>query len=143
MKKAVILLVAAIILLAAAAFLHLHRPSPQGCFETKCVSLEVADTPNLRRTGYMNRSEISFDEGMLFVYDGVDFRGFWMKDVSFGLDIIWLDSDRRVVGVTYASPCVGPVCRIYYSPEPVQYVLEVGEGFSERYGVSEGDLFSF
>ena len=108
------------------------------CFEDDCFSVEIADTHEERSRGLMFREELCSDCGMLFVYEQEGIYKFWMKNTLIPLDIIWLDSQFKVVHIANAVPCVVEDCRLYGSDsEKAQYVLEVNSGVSERIGLVE------
>jgi hypothetical protein len=65
---------------------------------------------------------------MLFTFDEPSYAGFWMKDMRFPLDLVWIGSDFRVLGVTPMAPCTDTPCPIAYPPAPVALVLEVNLG---------------
>ena len=101
--------------------------------------VEVADTAFLQTKGLSGRPSLPKNYGMLFVFDDLAVRQFWMKDVQFPLDFVWI-RDNKVVGIVYgAEPEVGDNLTIYESPEPVDMVLEVNAGELTNYGVVVGD----
>jgi len=96
--------------------------------------LEIADTTRERAQGLSNRAELADHGGMLFVFDEVSYHGFWMKDTLIPLDIIWLDENRRVVGITQnATPDSYP--EVFYPDAPALFVIEVPAGTISRLGV--------
>jgi uncharacterized membrane protein (UPF0127 family) len=79
---------------------------------------------------------------MLFVFDRPDTYSFWMKDMNFPIDIIWLSSDMKVVYTKKnARPELYP--EIYIPKEKAKYVLEVVAGFSDKNNLQEGDSVLF
>lgn len=105
----------------------------------KKLSLEVADTSALREHGLSNREKLSTGSGMLFIFDEMGAYGFWMKDMKFSLDIMWLDADKKIVHVEKnVSPDTYPT--IFTPSSPAQYVLEVPAGFVDNSNVSLGDF---
>ncbi|MDY6789378.1 MAG: DUF192 domain-containing protein [Candidatus Nanohaloarchaea archaeon] len=111
---------------------------------SKKVEVEVADNSSERLRGLMNRDDLSINTGMLFVYGDEDFRSFWMKNMSFPIDIIYLDSHRTVVDIKHSiPPCSSDPCPSYKSDRPARYVLEVNSGFSSANNVSSGDRVEF
>jgi len=110
------------------------------CFGNNCVSVEVADTDELRRTGLMFRTGLAQDRGMLFVFDRPDRHAFWMKNTFVPLDILWLDSRMRVVDVkTFVPPCAVAECPVYAPRADAKFVLEVNAGFVDAFRISIGD----
>lgn len=97
----------------------------------RTVDAEIADTGPLRERGLSYRDRLEPDTGMLFVYGDASVRSFWMFEMRFCLDIIWIN-DGRIVGAAQAAcPASEPDDDIprFGSPVPVQYVLEVGAGW--------------
>lgn len=104
-------------------------------------TVELADTPEKQRLGYMYRDEIGPHEGMLFLFPDVDRHSIWMKNCRVALDILWLDESHRVVHrVLGARPCPerGP-CPSMVPPVPSRYVLELASGSADAAGLDLGD----
>ena len=94
------------------------------------IAVEIADTPAKRTQGLSGRDNLSADQGMLFLFESKDYWEFWMKQMKFPIDIIWISGDT-VAGVTenIPPPTQGVPLTIYRPPEPVDKVLEVRAGF--------------
>ena len=106
------------------------------------VFSEIADTDALRETGLSGKISLAYGRGMLFVFEQPGFYQFWMKDMNFPIDIIWIGDDKRVVSVTpNATPESYP--ETFMPAAPVRYVLEVPAGFSEKNNVRPGEQTSF
>lgn len=104
--------------------------------------VDVADSDQEKITGLSNRPSLGRDEGMLFVYDPPFRPSFWMKDMLFPIDIIWIGEDKKVVAIEQAvTPETYP--KSFQPPVPISYVLEVKAGFSKERGISTGDLVNF
>lgn len=102
------------------------------------IVAEVVDTPAERMRGLSGRSGLADGRGMLFVFEEPAMQGFWMKDMLFPIDIIWI-ADTLVSGVVpNAKPDDSEGRPVYYSPAPVQYVLEVPAGTADKLGVIPG-----
>ncbi len=107
------------------------------------ITIEIADTESARVEGLSGRSALSENAGMLFVFDVADYHTFWMKDMQFPIDIIWI-RDGLVVGVSENLMPEGPnPTAIYAPPKPVDSVLEVFAGFVEEHGIRAGDAVTF
>ena len=103
------------------------------------VYAAVADTEVARQKGLSGRSGLAPDEGMLFVFPQDGKYAFWMKDMRFSIDIVWLSRDGAVVYmVQNASPDTYP--RDFVPREPARYVLELPAGFVSRNNVAIGDI---
>ena len=109
----------------------------------KRMKAEVADTPWKRARGLMFRKKLPNDKGMLFVFEKEGVYGFWMVNMTFPIDIIWIDKNRTIVDITEnAQPCLVN-CKIYRPSKKVLYVLEVNASFTEKYNVKIGDKVKF
>jgi len=106
------------------------------------LKVEIVSTDEGKRQGLSGRISLASDQGMLFVFDRPQVHSFWMKDMHFPIDMIWLDENYRVVDVTHdAQPSSYPAT---FSPKiPAQYVLEVNAGLAESFNVGVGTLLSF
>jgi uncharacterized membrane protein (UPF0127 family) len=102
------------------------------------IQIAIADTPQLQEKGLSGHAPLAPDEGMLFVFDSSGRRGFWMKDMAFAIDIVWLDSELRVLStLENLSPDSYPTS--YQSSEDMRYVLEVPAGTVFSRGIVPGD----
>lgn len=103
------------------------------------VDVEIAETPEERAKGLMNRESLPDDAGMLFVYFEPGRGGFWMKDTLIPLSIAFIDEEETIVQIMDMDPCTKDPCPIY---EPdVDYVaaLEVNQGAFDEWGIGVGD----
>lgn len=104
------------------------------------IVVAVADTPALRAQGLSFRDSIKQKEGMLFVFENPEMSGFWMKDMSFPIDVIWFDEKKRIIDVwENADPQSYP--RIVTPRAPAQFVLEVPAGFFAKFQLQTGNTF--
>ncbi|TSC86424.1 MAG: hypothetical protein G01um10148_410 [Parcubacteria group bacterium Gr01-1014_8] len=103
------------------------------------VSVTVVDTPEERTQGLSGRAGLAQDEGMLFVFPKDGDHGFWMKDMLFSIDIVWLSAEKKVV---YIEEGVSPLSypRSFKPTAPARYVLELPAGFVKAYTVDVGSL---
>ncbi len=100
--------------------------------------VEIADTDEERIKGLSGRESLPEGRGMLFVFDQPGMYGFWMKDMLFSIDIIWLSEEGRVVHIVKnASPESFP--EVFYPAAEAKYVLELPAGTAERLGLQIGD----
>lgn len=102
--------------------------------------VEIVDEPAEQAQGLSGRSRLPAGQGMLFIFPEPGLYGFWMKDMNFPLDFVWISGDR-VAGVTEdVPPCQLSIinCQLFYPPERVDVVLEVNAGEVERSGIKAG-----
>jgi|SRR3989344_4008067 len=106
------------------------------------VKVTVADTPESRERGLSGRSELAPDEGMLFVFPEDGHYAFWMKDMRFAIDIVWISYSEEIVDVEEkVSPETYPA--VFTPRRPARYVLELPSGFVEEHDVTIGDTVRF
>lgn len=101
----------------------------------KTFSAEVADNPLTRSRGLMHRAAAS---PMIFIFPSETRGGFWMKNVKFPLDIIWIDSEKKIIGTDKMETCFEKECKIYYPPSPIKFALEVEADFVEKNKIKAG-----
>jgi uncharacterized protein len=103
--------------------------------------VEIADTPTKRELGLQYRRDLPTDHGMIFVFPREAEQSFWMKNTPIPLDMVFISSDRKVVGI------VEETAPFSLDPRSVsgasQYVLEINAGLSKRYGFKAGDRVGF
>lgn len=63
----------------------------------KKIRVDIADTVVTRTQGLSGRTSLAETDGMLFVFENADRYGFWMKDMNFAIDIIWIDPEKNIV----------------------------------------------
>lgn len=110
--------------------------------ERATVTADVATSSAQQYVGLSRTDSLAPDEGMLFPYDGVASREFEMRNMAFGLDIVYIGSNGEITEITTMDAPGGPLeyYLTYDSTTGVgQYVLEVVSGWSEANGVSSGD----
>ncbi len=139
------ILAVGILLLTGLFFLS--RPAPHVYEQTflrlpsgMLIRADIAKTEEERARGLGGRAGLGPQEGMYFVFDEVKERSFWMKDMRFPIDIVWL-RDGTVVGVE--ANVLPPEDKnaplpSYSSKTPVDAVLELSQGVAEEAGVVLG-----
>jgi uncharacterized membrane protein (UPF0127 family) len=106
----------------------------------KKVRAEIADNEATRMKGLSGREELGADEGMLFVFEKSDIYPFWMKEMKFAIDIIWIKDKKIVDIVKYAQPPTADGKTITYTPRAeADLVLEMMAGFCTENNVKIGD----
>jgi uncharacterized membrane protein (UPF0127 family) len=103
------------------------------------VRVSLAQTTEERNRGLGGWPSLEANEGMLFLFPKAQPLAFWMKDMLFPIDMIWI-RDRLVVDVSRDVPLPEPGRSLpTYSPtEPADAVLEVLAGFAKAHGVAAG-----
>lgn len=107
----------------------------------KKIDIEIVDQEATIQQGLMYRRTMAENQGMLFKFPNSEMRSFWMKNTYLPLDIIYVDSQKKVVSIqknttplsTQSLPSTGPA----------QYVVEVNAGFCDAYGIGPGTELNF
>lgn len=114
-------------------------PSAEVTIGMHRVQVDVADTPERMARGLSGRPNLAEGRGMLFPYARPALHGFWMFDMRFDIDIVWIRADR-IVDLTLGAPHDPPgELPVYRPSEPADLVLEVPAGTSQRLGWQVGD----
>lgn len=104
-------------------------------FGTDTVMAEVARTAAERAQGLMNRDEVPDGTGMLFVFEDVRVRTFWMKDTFVDLDIAFLDESYTIVDIQQMDAQSETQ---HESRRPALMALEVRRGWFAEHGIEVG-----
>ena len=105
-----------------------------------CFEAQIADTAGQRVLGLSGRDSLNDSQAMLFIFPQNLIPGFWMKNMKFPVDIIWIDENWKVEGIKKnVQPCSEDICNSVYPNQGIKYVLEVNAGLSDKYGFAEGD----
>ncbi len=101
-------------------------------------AVELAQTPEDRQTGLMFVEHMPMFSGMLFIFDTMAPRAFWMQNTLISLDIIFVDDQGQVVNI--AKDAVPGDLTSLPSDGPAQFVLEINAGLSSRLGIEPGSV---
>lgn len=105
--------------------------------ESHLFQVELAETADQRMQGLQGRRTLDPQAGMLFVFDSEAIATMWMKNTLIPLDMLFVSSNGRIVGIaTNTKPFS---LRPLSSPGPVKAVLELNAGTAERLGITPGD----
>lgn len=104
------------------------------------ISLIVAKTVKEKEVGLSEKTSLPQDSGMIFVFDNADQYPFWMKNMKFPIDIIYINQNKIVNIFDNLQPVskdeTPPIIR---PDEPADKVLEINAGLSNKYGFKKGD----
>jgi uncharacterized protein len=108
----------------------------------KSIRVEVADTDAERAQGLSGREMLETDTGLLFIFEIPGKYGFWMKDMKFPIDIVWIDENWQVISINAnVSPQTFP--NVFEPISLVKYALEINSGDASRLGIDIGSSLSF
>lgn len=107
------------------------------------INAEIADTSVKQAKGLSGRQDLAENSGMLFVFEYPDYYSFWMKDMNFGLDFIWIKGDIVMEITPGVMPPDSQLLDVLVSKEKFDKVLELNAGAAERFGIKAGDKVEF
>ena len=144
--KDISFLIIGVVIIIGSFYLFLQRPALakyQGLsliqIGDSIVLVEIANTPEARTQGLSGREAIRDNTGMFFVFETPAQYGFWMKDMRFAIDIIWIDETLHVIGIEReVSPETFP--QIFKPVRLAKYVLELPAEFSEKHHIDIGHV---
>ncbi len=103
--------------------------------------VEIADTPSKREMGLQYRRDLATDRGMIFLFPAESVQSFWMKNTPLPLDMIFINRERKIVGIVEQTVPFSLDPRSVSAPS--QFVLEINGGLSKRHGIKAGDSVRF
>jgi len=107
----------------------------------KKIDVELAENDDERSQGLMYRRSMDDSKGMLFIFQREEPQSFWMKNTVIPLDIIYVNSKMEIVKIFKNTVPFSE--KSLPSEKPATYVVEVIGGYTDKYGIKEGDLISF
>ena len=108
----------------------------------QAISLAVASSEPQQEQGLSGTANLACDQGMLFIFDSPKIPQFWMKDMNYPLDMIWIDANKMIVGVDENVPA-DSYPKTFAPKTPVMYVLEAQAGFYKASYLKVGDTLSY
>ncbi len=148
-NKALLTVIIAAVILIAVGFFHGGKKDVQNPADDKMpyarvggteIPVEIARTGEERAKGLSGRPSLEPGQGMLFIFPEPGNHSFWMPDMNFPIDIIWI-TDGKVVGIEKnVSNEFDPKNPEFFTPpRPVKYVLEVNAGFADSHDIGIGN----
>jgi uncharacterized membrane protein (UPF0127 family) len=107
------------------------------------LKLVVANSPIAKSNGLSNKKHIP-EDGMIFFFYELNTLSFWMKDMHFPIDIIWL-SGNKVIGIEKSAPAPEPGTKImdlkiYKSNDKADTVIELEAGACDKLKITPGSI---
>ncbi|HVF69876.1 MAG TPA: DUF192 domain-containing protein [Xanthomonadales bacterium] len=107
----------------------------------RTFNVEVVNTPDKQQLGLSGRNSLPKNQGMLFVFDKTDYHTFWMKNMKFPIDIIFI-KDGKIVSIAKNAQPPKPGegnLPLYKSGGAINKVLEINAGLSDKHKMKPGD----
>jgi len=105
------------------------------------IDIEIADDDAKREVGMMGRSVMEERQGMFFIFEEEQLASFWMRNCILSLDMIFINKHGEIITIRKNTK---PFSDDSYSASAMTlFVLEVNAGFTDKYGIKEGDMMSW
>lgn len=136
--------VALILVAAAASFiLSTFQPKTELKMGSMVYRVIVADNTVTREKGLSGVESLKANEGLLMVFESDDYHGIWMKNMKIPIDILWLDSGKKVIHtVKDASPSLS-TGTVFTPKKPARYVVELPAGSIKQQAIRPGHTLEF
>jgi hypothetical protein len=108
--------------------------------------IELADSVGKKTKGLMFRKSLAKGTGLLMAFDYERKHEIWMLGMRFPIDIIFIDSRKRIVDIKHSAKPMGKnpmTWRVYRPRRPCKYVLETTAGLANETGTKKGDVLKF
>lgn len=108
------------------------------------INIEIADTPNKRARGLMDRSQMEDDQGMIFIFGDDEIRRhtFYMKNTRIPLDIMYFSKDSVLINIARnAQPGADSEMSggtVAAAADDSKFVVEINGGLADQWGIKEG-----
>ncbi len=129
-----------IFLIVLVITLLLNRKTPQVSVNGETFKVEVADNDTEKQIGLSEKEDLKENEGMIFVFENPGMYSFWMKEMNFPIDIVYINGDKVTTVIPNAQPPVSENDELpIYQPESVSdRILEIKAGLASKHNIQKG-----
>lgn len=143
MRKWIFALILSFLIIAGFLYVKTKNENKYIEINSNKIYVEIAENPEKQYKGLSFREKLAQDQGMLFVFDNKQIRSFAMRNMSFPLDIIWIN-ENKIVKIDKNLPPEGRITsHTYTSQEAIDRVLEVNGGLSDKLDIKTGDSINY
>jgi len=112
--------------------------------DNQSFNVSIARSEKEHEVGLSGTKSLDQNQGMIFLFNNPGYYSFWMKDMKFPIDIIFINNDQIVTIYNDAPTVQGQENLIAYPPtQMVDKVLEIQAGLSEKYNFKIGDKVKY
>ncbi|MBU2632612.1 DUF192 domain-containing protein [Patescibacteria group bacterium] len=110
----------------------------------KELQIEIAKSQKEKEIGLSKKNSLGNDKGMLFIFDKPGLYSFWMKNMKFPIDIIFLKDKKVVTVYKNVKPSTLNInLQVFQPTEPADKVLEVNTGIAEKNNIKNGTIVTY
>lgn len=119
-----------------------NKKTTKVTLNNQTFNVAVARTDEEKQIGLSKKTALDENSGMLFVFDNPDFHSFWMKEMKFPIDIIFINGDKVVTVFGQVNPpsSLNSELVLYQPEEKSDKVLELNAGTSKKYNIKKGTV---
>jgi len=114
-------------------------PEKTVTIHNQTFTVSIASTIQEQEKGLSGRTSLPQNQGMYFPFSSSGFYAFWMKEMKFPLDIIFINNGKVVTVYKDLQPARSDNPPIYKPYQPANAVLEINAGLASKYTISDGD----
>jgi hypothetical protein len=129
-------------ILSSIKYLQLDKYNNLGKIGTEYFIFDEADTPGTQELGLSFRERMCNRCGMIFEFKESGNFAFWMKDMRYDLDMIYVDEHKKVVEILRGFKKESYPA-VYQNENPSKYVIELNSGAVDGYGIKIGDVLDY
>lgn len=126
------------LVVAQVASAYFSRPKAVMHLNGQRFEAYIADTDKTRIQGLSGTSNLPGDQAMLFVYSHDSRHGIWMKDMNYSIDVVWLNSLKRVVHIETEIPPSSYPAKSFFPSTEARYIVELRSGTVKDKGIRLG-----
>ena len=139
MKFPVLILGILIVLIIAFLLFSYSLPkTPSAEINGRVFSLYLAQTSGEQSVGLAKYKKIDMNQGMLFLFSKPDYYSFWMKNMQFPIDIIFINGNKVVHVFQKVPVSLNGNLPVYTTKTKADKVLEINAGLVKKYGIKVG-----
>lgn len=134
------------LIIVVIAFMFYQKLStPIANIKTHEFQLLIARSETDKQIGLSKHDNLAADKAMVFIFEKPDYHRFWMKDMKFPIDLIFIKGNKIVKIYENAPKLKEPIDNIpiYSPPELIDKALEINAGLSKKYNFKIGDVVEF
>ncbi len=142
MKTKITIIILLLVLVISIFILNRDNKNVVEIIGNNDITYIIVNTPESRTLGLSGRESLPENTAMLFVFDEPGKYQFWMKDMNFPIDIIWLDENKKIIHIEEnIAPETYPTS---FGPENNSlYVIEANVGFVGKNNLKMGKVLDF
>lgn len=115
------------------------KPAATVTIKNQTFNVLIAKTEEEKQKGLSGREALPQDQGMVFLFEEPSIHSFWMKDMKFPIDIIFINENKIVSIIENAKPDNSENRPLYQPTAPSNTVFEINAGLAKKYNFKPGD----